>query len=154
MSRNPRLSVLKKIETLYGLVEQMHSVALVQASLAVREAESAIAKQCELMRESRYGGREALLEGDRERRVLTETQQELAGMRRQLLETVRLEREGRSNQAREEYALSRVKSEQMKSVVAVIKADKELIEGRRIQAASDDRFLSRLRWNKLRFEGA
>jgi len=151
--RNSRLSVLKRIEALYGLVEQMHSVALAQASLSAREAEIAIARQCKQMVEARCGGREALLEGDRERRALTETQQESAGVRRRLLETVRLERESRKDQAREEYALSRVKSEQMKSVVAAIRAEEELIEGRRAQAASDDRFLSRLRWNELRFEG-
>ena len=151
--RNSRLSVLKRIEALYGLVEQMHSVTLAQVSLSVHEAEIAIARQCEQMREARWESREALLGGDRERRALTETQQELAGGRRERLETVRLERESRKDQAREEYALSRVKSEQMKSVVAVIRAEEELIEGRRAQAASDDRFLSRLRWNELKFEG-
>jgi len=153
MTGNSRLPVLKRIQTLYGLVEQVHSLALVQASLAVREAEIAIARQCEQMREARYGGREALLGGDRERRALTESQLELSGARRQLLETVRLEREIRNDQAREEYHLSRVKSEQMKSVVETIRTEEELIEGRRVQAASDDRFLSRLLWNKLRLEG-
>jgi hypothetical protein len=153
MTGNSRLPVLKRIQTLYGLVEQMHSVALVQASLAVREAEIAIARQCEQMREARCGGREALLGGDRERRALTESQLELSGARRQLLETVRLEREIRNDQAREEYHLSRVKNEQMKSVVETIRTEEELIEGRRVQAASDDRFLSRLLWNKLRLEG-
>jgi hypothetical protein len=147
------LPVLKRIQTLYGLVEQVHSLALVQASLAVREAEIAIARQCEQIREARCGGREALLGGDRERRALTESQLELSGARRQLLETVRLEREIKNDQAREEYHLSRVKSEQMKSVVETIRTEEELIEGRRVQAASDDRFLSRLLWNKLRFEG-
>jgi hypothetical protein len=150
---NQRLSMLKRIEDVYGMMEEIHSVALRQAAALVQEAEVAIVEQCAQMREAGNDARQALLEGDRQQWLLAGAQRNLGGIRRQQLETMRLQRELVTDRAREEYGASRTKSEQMKSVVERCASEEQLIAGRKAQAATDDRFLSRLRWNELRFEG-
>jgi hypothetical protein len=77
---------------------------------------------------------------------MAETQQETAAWRRERLEKIRLEREELSEAAREQYVASRLKREQMKRVFDDIAVRSGIEEGRRMQAASDDRFLARRRW--------
>ena len=113
---------------------------------AVREAQQAIGLEQEIARSARIDGRGALLAGDREGWMMAETQQESAGLRRRRLEQICLEREELNDAAREQYVASRLKREQMKRVFDDIAARMEIEEGRRIQAASDDRFLARRRW--------
>ena len=81
---------------------------------------------------------------------MAETQQETAAWRRQRLEQIRLEREELNEAAREQYVASRLKREQIKRVFDDIAVRMEIEEGRRLQAASDDRFLARRRWTDTR----
>jgi hypothetical protein len=81
---------------------------------------------------------------------MAESQQETAAWRRRRLEQIRLEREELNEAAREQYVASRLKREQMKRVCDDIAARMEIEEGRRSQAASDDRFLARRRWTDRR----
>ena len=81
---------------------------------------------------------------------MAETHREGAGWRRRLLEQIRSEREMLSDAAREQYVTSRLKSEQMKRLAEGLAARAEIEEGRRVQAASDDRFLARRRWSDAR----
>ena len=141
-----RQSLLKRIETVYGLVEEMHSVALHQAAALVDEAERAIGEERLQMRMASHAARTALMTGDREQRMIFEVQLALNGRRGSQLEVLRLERQGETDVARQKYHASRIRSEQMKTVVQQSRATEELIAGRRLQAATDDRFLSRLRW--------
>lgn len=150
---DPRLSKLKRIESLYGMVEEVHSLALRQATGQLHEAESAISEQWCHAHTTANEARLALLKGDREQWLLAEAQRELGRVRRQQLEVVRVQREVITDRAREEYGASRVKSEQIKSVVERRETEGDLVAGRKIQSATDDRFLSRLRWNSLRSEG-
>ena len=55
-----------------------------------------------------------------------------------------------SEAAREQYVASRLKREQIRRVFDDIAARLEIEEGRRLQAASDDRFLARRRWTDAR----
>jgi hypothetical protein len=66
------------------------------------------------------------------------------------LEQIRLEREELNEAAREQYVASRLKREQIKRVFDDIAVRMEIEEGRRLQAASDDRFLARRRWTDAR----
>ena len=145
-----RLETLQRLVTLYAAVEEMHSTELQRKVAAVREAQQAIGIEQEVARSARIDGRRALLAGDRVSWVMAESQQETAGWRRRRLEQIRLEREELNEAAREQYVASRLKREQMKRVCDDIAAQVEIEEGRRLQAASDDRFLARRRWTDRR----
>ena len=82
--------------------------------------------------------------------TMAETQQATAAWRGRGLEQIRLEREELSEAAREQYVASRLKREQIRRVFDDIAARLEIEEGRRLQAASDDRFLARRRWTDAR----
>jgi hypothetical protein len=146
----PRLQTLKRLMTLYGVVEEMHSLELQQRTAAVQEAQQAIEVQQQVARSARFGGRDALMADDRMGWEIAETQRESAGWKQRRLEQMRLEREVLSDAAREQYLASRIKSEQMKRLAEGVAARAEIEEGRRVQAASDDRFLARRRWSDTR----
>src|ERR1700733_2229616 len=143
----PRLQTLKRLVTLYGVVEEMHSVELQRMTAAVREAQQAIGVQQQVARSARFDGRDALMADDRMGWEIAETQRESAGWKRRRLEQIRSEREVLSDAAREQYVVSRLKSEQMKRLAEGVALRAEIEEGRRVQAASDDRFLARRRWS-------
>ena len=143
----PRLQTLKRLVTLYGVVEEMHSVELQRMTAAVQEAQQAIGVQQHVSRSARFDGHDALMADDRMGWEIAETQAESAGWKRRRLEQIRSEREVLSDAAREQYVASRLKSEQMKRLATGLAVKAEIEEGRRVQAASDDRFLARRRWS-------
>ena len=145
-----RLEMLRRLMTLYTAVEEMHSVELQRMTAAVRETQQAIGAVQEIARSARMDGRAALLGGNRVCWTMAETRQETAAWRRRGLEQIRVEREELSDAAREQYVASRLKREQIKRVLGDIAARLEVEEGRRMQAASDDRFLARRRWTDAR----
>jgi hypothetical protein len=142
----PRLKTLQRLTTLYAAVEEMHSIELQRMMAAVREAQQAIGVEQEVARSARTDGRGALLTEDRVGWMMAESQQETAVWRRRRLEQIRAERERLNDAAREQYVASRMKREQMKRVLEDIGARMDTEEGRKTQAASDDRFLARQRW--------
>jgi hypothetical protein len=143
----PRLQTLKRLVTLYGVVEEMHSAELQRTAAAVHEAQRAIGVQQRVARSARFDGRDALIADDRMGWEIAETQAESAGWKRRRLEQIRLEREVLKDAAREQYVASRLKSEQMQRLAQGVAVKAEIEDGRRMQAASDDRFLARRRWN-------
>ena len=145
-----RLQMLKRLVSLYGVVEEMHSAELQRMIAAVREAQQAIEIQQQVSRSARFDGRDALMVEDRMGWEIAETQAESAGWKRLLLEQIRSERQMLSDAAREQYVASRLKSEQMKRLSQGVAVKAEIEEGRRVQAGSDDRFLARRRWNDTR----
>jgi len=147
-----RLRRLKRLATLYGVVERMDSVELQRRAAAVLEAEQAIDVQRAVVRSAGFDGRGALAAGDRMGWSFAERQRQIAGWKRERLERIRVEREELSDAAREQYAASRLRSEQMKGVVDRVEARVAMEDGRRAQAAADDRFLSRRSWVDARDE--
>lgn len=145
-----RLETLQRLAALYAAVEEMHSTELQRMTAAVRETQQAIGVVHEIARSARIDGRAGLLEGNQACWMMAESQQETAAWRRRALERIRLEREELSNVAREQYVASRLKREQMKRAFEDITARMEVEEERRIQAATDDRFLARRRWTDAR----
>jgi hypothetical protein len=141
-----RLEALRRLANLYAAVEQMHSAELQRTTAALRQAQHAIQTEQEVARSARKEGRGALLAGDRMSWIMAETEQETSAWRGRGLDQIRLEREELTEVAREQYVASRLKREQMKRVFDDIAAGMEIEEGRRLQAASDDRFLARRRW--------
>lgn len=145
-----QLETLRRLATLYAAVEEMHSAELQRMTAAVRQTQQAIGVEQEIARSARVDGRVALLEGNRTSWMMSETQQETAAWRRRRLERIRLEREELNDAAKDQYVASRLKREQIKRVFDDIAARMEIEEGRRMQAASDDRFLARRRWTDAR----
>jgi hypothetical protein len=141
-----RLETLERLVALYAAVEEMHSTELQRVTAAVREVQQVIRAEQEVARAARIDGRGALLAGDRVSWMMAESQQETVAWRRRGLEPIRLEREKLSEAAREQYVASRLRREQIKRVYDDIAVRMEIEEGRRLQAASDDRFLARRRW--------
>ena len=145
-----RLETLQRLAALYSAVEEMHSVELQRMTAAVRETQQAIGVVEEIAQSARVDGRTALRGGDRAYWMMAETRQETAAWRRRGLEQIRVEREELNDAAREQYVASRLKREQIKRVLDDIAARLEVEEGRKMQAASDDRFLARRRWTDAR----
>lgn len=150
MAGESRAGALRRIAKLYGAVEQMHSVALRQASAAVQEADGALRAERAMGSAAAVAGRTALTLGEREDWLLSHAQGEVAAVRSQRLEDLRLQRTEVESVARVEFLQSRVKTEQMKQVVAQMVELAEIEEGRRFQAAADDRYLARQRWSVRR----
>lgn len=146
----PRSQRLKRLVSLYGIVEEMHALELQRMAASVREAERAIEAQQRIAQLAHFDGRDALAKGDRIGWTAAETQQGTAGWRRRRIEQVRVEREVLNKAIWEQYMTSRLKNEQMKHMTGNIVAQAEIEEGRRLQAALDDRFLARSRWNGAR----
>ena len=138
--------MLRRIANLYGVMEEMRRSELERAVSAMREAEEAIAVQRSAVLSARLDGRGALAAGDRLGWMAADTRREVAGRKSIRLEEVRVKREAVSAVARQQYLASRKESEQMKRIRDDAALGVELDESRRVQAVSDDRFLSRMRW--------
>lgn len=147
-----RTSILKRLERVYGMVEEIHSAALKRAAAKVRETEDALAEQRSSLHKARVQGWESFESDDREGRASAEVQRELAGLMRVQLEVIHREREAATDLARKTHAASRMRREQIKSVVEAVVSGEQIMEGRRVQATADDRFSSRLHWNRLQAE--
>jgi hypothetical protein len=142
-----RLVALKRLMSLYGDIEEMHSAGLERTSLAVHEAEQAIGVEEESARSSASRGRDALVAGDPLGVALARTQREIAEWRQERLQEVRAERELLKDEARKQYLASRMQSEQMRYVVDNVSSQAEVEAGRKMQMTLDDRFLARRRWS-------
>jgi hypothetical protein len=145
-----RLDALKRLMSLYGDVEEMHSMELQRTTASVREAEQAIDVQQGIMRSSGLDARKALISGNLVDWTMARTQREIAEWKQQRLQQVRIEREMLNDEATKQYLASHLQSEQMKHLVDGIAAQAEIMTGRRTQAALDDRFLARRRWTDTR----
>ena len=146
----PRLDTLVRLLTLYAAAEEMHLAELQRMTVAVHESQQAIKVEREVARSARVDIREALLVGDRMSRTMAETQQEAAASRRRVMELIHARRKELSDAAMEQYVASRLRREQIKRVFDDVAARTEIEERRRLQAASDDRFLARKRWTEAR----
>ena len=124
----------------------MHSLRLEQAAAAVREVVGAIGVERDAGAAAGVAGRLALGSGDHGEWMLAQAQKEMAGMRRVRLETMRDERAVVEVEAKREFLESRVRTEQVKQVVSRAAEIATVEDGRRVQAASDDRYAARLLW--------
>jgi hypothetical protein len=141
-----RLKMLRKIASLYGLMEEMRRSDLERAVGAVREVEDAVAMQRSMVLSACLDEREALAAGDRLGWMSADKRREVAGWKSLRLEEIRVEREAASEAARQRYLTSRIESEQMKQVRDDATQTWELDVNRRVQAVLDDRYASRRRW--------
>ena len=147
-----RLAMLKRLMGIYAVVEDMHSADLQRTAAAVREAQDAIGRQQAVMRSAGVDYRGALETGDGLGRKMAEALCEAADSKRQRLEPIHVERESLCDAASRQYAASRLKSEQMQRMVTRAAEQAAIEEERKMQAASDDRFLAQRCWKDARAE--
>ena len=141
-----RTAALRRIARLYGVVEEMHSVALRQATGRVHEAENAIQKERDAAAASVAAGRVALTAGEREEWMLTHAEGEISTVRVMRIKELKAMRVEVELAARSEFLASRIKTEQMKQVVTQMAERAAIEEVRRTQAFSDDRHAGRRAW--------
>lgn len=147
-----RLGPLKRLITLYETVEGIHAAELQRAAAALHEAQSAMDAEMSDAHSARHDGRQAFTVGDRLGWAAAEARRGAAGRKHQRLEVIRSERAGVSEAAKEQYAASRMKSEQMQRLSARVAEQAAAEEEKKMQAATDDRFLARKKWKGKRDE--
>jgi heme exporter protein D len=143
-------TTLKRLATLYGLVQDARSAEMRRAIGLLAEVEEAIATQESMLWMANAFGRGALEQGDRFGWKQAGTNATLAVWSCEQLETIREERDALSETAKQRYRESRIQAEQMSKLLEHASRQAELIEGRRTQSIADDRFLSRRRWVEMR----
>jgi hypothetical protein len=144
--------MLKRLATLYGLVQDARLAEMRSAMVLLAEVEEAIATQESMLWMANAFGRGALEQGDRFGWKQAGMHATLAVWSGERLEVIREERDALSETAKQRYRASRVQAEQMDKLLEHATRQAELIEGRRLQAITDDRFLSRRRWAEMRAE--
>jgi hypothetical protein len=147
-----RKMMLKRLASLYGLVEDARSAEMRRAVVQLAEVEDAIATQESMLWMANAFGRGALEKGDRFGWRQAGTNATLAVWSSEQLEVIREERDAMSEAAKQRYRASRIEAQQMSKLLENVTREADLIEGRRAQALADDRFLSRRRWVKMRAE--
>lgn len=140
------VDALRRLADLYGMIEQQEALFLQKRVRDVVEAKQAIERQCDLIRASIFEERQAMMSGDRSGLILTAAQKDIESWRRTILEKAAAEREGLREEARNRYFASRKRFEQVERLLQTATIQAAVEQGRREQAHSDDRFLSRKQW--------
>ena len=144
------MSDLKRLVTLYGLVERARAAEAALAQAAVNEVHAA--RNAEMVR---YGtgvenGRAAMLAEDAAARTVALAEEGSAAALWGRLAPLQLAREKATIEALEAYRVSRLETEQMRSVADRERTLQALAMGRRAQAEADDRYSSRREWMRAR----
>ncbi len=140
------MSDLKRLVTLYALLERMRAAEAALAQAAVNEVHAARAGEIERYRTGVREGRAAMLADDATARTVSLADEDGAAMRWNRLAPLQLAREKAQAAALEVYRASRLETEQMRSVVDRQRALEAIADGRRTQAEADDRYGSRRGW--------
>ena len=146
----PRLEALRRLATLYGMVEEMHSIELQRAAAAVLQAQSVMQQEASVAISVGQQGRRALQTEDRLCWAISGKLQESSLQRKVLLEQRLRERVLLKETARQNYVASHIRREQMRRIQDDVAEMIDLGERRRVQAAANDRFLARRRWTDAR----
>jgi len=144
-----RLKSLRHLLEVYEAIETMRSIESQRALTDVREAEQAICRQRTILQGASRLGHQALQDGDRLSSSFAAAQQDAAVWREARIADVLSEREERSALAQHEYLDSRQRSEKMKLLADGAAANAKEFEEKCLQAAADDRYLSRKRWKQI-----
>lgn len=141
-----RLMTLKRLGAMYELVEEIHSGEARLAASEVGEAEAAIHNEIDRSILARRGERLAIEREDYMGRSTMEAQEEMAVRRKRQLEPVLDRRRKISEMARAQHMASRLWNERMKSLIEDEVERITILEERRLQALTDDRFLAHNRY--------
>ena len=141
----PRLTILKRIGAVYGLIEEMHSLETRVAAGEVIEVEAALHADRHSVEAARQQQWEAMRGNDLLGRSEVAVCEELAIQRNRQLEPVLRKRREAFELAQIRYSDSRLWSERMKALIEAELNRTAIEQERRMQAMSDDRFLAQRR---------
>jgi hypothetical protein len=141
---------LAKVAMLYGQVERVRLVELQEAAAAVAEAEHLRAAAEARGAAHRSEGRAALLQGEGLAWRLAESAGDATEVLRERALLLMAERDVLRTAAGEAYRSSRLRTEQVTRVVEAIAQAQAVVDARREQAATDDRYAARLCWTRMK----
>ncbi len=144
-----RRGTLKRLSTLYGVVEEARLAEMSRRLARLDETEQAIVAQKGVIWIAREAGREALKQSYLLGWKQAGTQAAVAAWRRERLEMIREEQREQYEVAKEQYQISRMQSEQMTQLLKDANLQIGLMERRREQAVADDRYLARRCWMQM-----
>ncbi len=124
-----RKMMLKRLATLYGLVQDARSAEMRRAMVNLVEVEEAIATQESMLWMANAFGRGALEQGDRFGWKQAGTNATLAVWNCEQLQVIREERDALSEIAKQRYRESRMQAEQMEKLLEHASRQAELIKG-------------------------
>lgn len=139
---------MERLAEVYEIVERMRSVEVRVAMGLLSETEGVCLEVrqtllCEVDR-----GRAALAAGDAAGRMISEAERRAHESRLELLVDLRRQRRTVFEVAQEAYSASRIEVEQVQRILDRAGKERELVEQRRVQAESDDRFASQQCWRR------
>lgn len=137
---------LERIASLYRMMERIHAIEVQNANGAVEDLLCAVAIATTMRASQIEDARDALATGWREGWQVAETTRGVIDRRMDQLHQIRAEREAELAEASRVHNESRLEMEQMERVVEKTRALAAVVESRRVQADSDDRFASRSAW--------
>jgi hypothetical protein len=141
-----RLKSLDRLAAVYRVLEHANGVSLDRARAALHDVETRIREREAFASRLEMASHEALETGDVNEWLLDQSEIEFTQWNTPVLEEMRLQREAAMREAAEIYQASRMQFEQMQSVVDEVRAAVALEQERAEQRESDDRYLSRQRW--------
>jgi hypothetical protein len=137
-----RLELLRRLGTVYQLIEESHLIESRRAAAELETVGRALWCEGNILESARIGERDAMQNEDQLGRVAMAAQGEVTSRRKHQLEPLYEEKQVRFEEARLRLRESRLWNER---VTTLIEREEEMItklEGKRSQAASDDRFLA------------
>lgn len=145
-----RLKGLKRLGVIYELIEEIHSVEARIAAADAGQAERAIRVETNTLQDAWMGKRDAVQGADVLGRSAMVAREDVALRKRLALEPVLRQRAEIREAARSRHMASRLWSERIQCLIDAEAARIAIEEERRLQMASDDRFLARRREGKQR----
>ncbi|HEY2038754.1 MAG TPA: hypothetical protein VGG95_03765 [Edaphobacter sp.] len=140
-----RLKGLKRLGVIYDLIEEIHSAEARIAAADAGQAERAIHVETSTLQDAWIGKRDAVQGADTLGRSAMLAREDVARRKRLALEPVLRQRAEISENARSRHMASRLWSERIQCLIDAEAVRIAVEEDRRLQMASDDRFLARRR---------
>ncbi len=128
------------------MMEDLRAMQVRVASGAIVEVDRALSRLAESQEREGAEARAGLEHGSRVESIAAEESAGTEKERRELLLRMRLERQAVRDVAVEVHRESRVELRQVEGIVERRRQEQTLVDGRREQSASDDRFLARRAW--------
>lgn len=143
---------LRRLGAVYGLIEEIHSIEARMATAEVGEVEMAIHAEADILHLACLKEREAIFAQDSLGRSAMTAREEVAIRKKGQLEPILERRRETRESAQARHIASRLWSERMQSLIDGEAERIAVLQEKRAQAASDDRFLARRWGRKMRAE--
>ncbi len=137
---------MRRLATLYSIVEELRGLERDRAAMAVFATEQAVVQQTGAAWQALQRGRSALTSADRQDALLHEAEREVARCNAERLSVEQREYEHLEQAAAEQHRRAVLQQDQMEILLRAMRARLAEQRSRREQAIADDRFSSRAHW--------